>query len=241
MMSKQSSAIQNKWAVDPKCVLLLHGDGANNGTIFVDSSHSPKITTPHGNAKTVNTVKRLGNASMYFDGVSGTYITLPSSSDWDIGSNDFTVSVWAKRTRIGTEEHILALQADASAHTTLRIDFESNNNVIAIFWNTGLTQYVITIGAISDYNWHQIVYGRSGNNLFGYLDGVAATPTTISGTSVFSSSYNLIIGSRFDKTLYFNGYIDEFTIWKGIALPITSLYPQRSPLYDYALSEPAGV
>ena len=53
--------------------LLLHCDGDNNGTVFIDEAG--KIVTPNGNACTKTTIKKFGTASGYFNNDSKLEIT----------------------------------------------------------------------------------------------------------------------------------------------------------------------
>ena len=70
--------------------LLLHGDGADNGTVFTDNSHSPKTVTAYGNAKTSTAQSKFGGSSIFFDG-NGDYLVSPSNSAFQFGTGDFTI------------------------------------------------------------------------------------------------------------------------------------------------------
>ena len=54
------------------------------------NSHSTK----HGNIAHSTEVSILGQSSLYFDGDKSNYLSLPYSSDWDLGNDDFTIEFW---------------------------------------------------------------------------------------------------------------------------------------------------
>ncbi len=79
---------------DPNTKLLLHMDGSNGSTNFVDSAQSRSVTA-NGNAQISTSQYKFGGASGYFDG-SGDYLTVPDSSDWTFGTGDFTIDLWVR-------------------------------------------------------------------------------------------------------------------------------------------------
>lgn len=236
-MIAQNSIVQSKWAKDPRCVLLMHMNGENDGTIFLDESPSPKTITRYGDTCTKTATKRLGVSSAYFDGTD--YLTIPDSNDFYFGSSDFTIMVYVKLQSPSTTQTVIC-QANSSGNyysNTIRIvsgvpTFE--DQTIAAGANNVLAP------TISDTNWHQLVVIRNGSSLQHYNDGVSGTPISVSG-STYNSETPFTIGRYGDyNDIYLNGYIDELVIWNGVAIPIEDLYPARAPLYDYAISEWSG-
>ena len=71
---------------DSYTTLLLHMDGANNSTSFVDSSSRVNsVTNVGGNALIKTAVKKFGNAGGYFNGTNA-YLTIPSDQQLSNGS-----------------------------------------------------------------------------------------------------------------------------------------------------------
>jgi len=71
-------------------VLLMHFDGANGATNFVDvKGHA---VTPMGSAALATARSVYGGASGYFDGASA-YLKVAPSDDWNFAANDFTVEL----------------------------------------------------------------------------------------------------------------------------------------------------
>lgn len=69
--------------------LLLHGNGTNGSTTFVDSSLHNRTVTVAGNAKLSTAQAKFGSASMLFDG-SGDYAFQDSGG----APNGFTIECW---------------------------------------------------------------------------------------------------------------------------------------------------
>jgi YD repeat-containing protein len=73
---------------DPFSVVMLHMNGADGSTTFIDDSN--KIWTAAGDAQIDTAQSMFGGASAYFDG-SGDYLSTPDSEDFNLGNEDFTI------------------------------------------------------------------------------------------------------------------------------------------------------
>jgi len=118
------------------------------------------------------------------------------------GSHDFFISKFITGMNnneyyLGFYEDKIQLQVSQDGSATLRKFVESN------------------IG-ISDFDWHHVV-GTFDNGIIKiYIDGAGVTDDTPhgNGTSIFSGSANLTIGSAGSSAgYYFNGLIDEVAIY----------------------------
>jgi prepilin-type N-terminal cleavage/methylation domain-containing protein len=81
--------------IDPKIVLLLHMNGADNGTTFTDSSSYTHTVGYNANAVTKTAVQKFGTASAYFSGYQD-FLYSADSADWDMNSGDFTMDAWVR-------------------------------------------------------------------------------------------------------------------------------------------------
>ena len=79
---------------DSYTVALLHFNGADASTTFIDESG--KTWTASGNAQIDTAQSKFGGASGLFDG-TGDSITTPDHADFDVGSGDFTVDFWMRQ------------------------------------------------------------------------------------------------------------------------------------------------
>ncbi len=83
-------------------VLLLRGQGANNSTTITDEGTPAHTMTANNTAKISTAQFKFGSSSIYLDGGSNTHVSTPSSTDFDMGSGDFTMEAWIYKTSLGT-------------------------------------------------------------------------------------------------------------------------------------------
>src|SRR5664280_436737 len=111
---------------DSNTKILLHMDGSNAGTTFTDESG--KIWTAGGNGQLSTNSPKFGTASGLFNGSS--WITTPDSTDLTVGSGDFTIDFWVKRSTLGTNQYIMGTQNSAgSDHAPYLIIFTTTDTV----------------------------------------------------------------------------------------------------------------
>ena len=200
-------------------VLLLHMDGEDNGTIFADSSTGSKEVTAVGDAKTKTNMYKAGSASGYFDG-NGDYLSIPASTDFNIGAGDFTIDCWFYVPNVSAQKPIFA------SNTDLVYGFMINGNKMAYFASSNNSSWNILNGDSGSFNgagtititaeeWHHAAFVRSGNRWLGFVDGVIDMDETVAGTVVDINEAKCI--GRWANYYNFTGYIDEFRFTKGIA------------------------
>jgi len=220
-------------------VLLCHFEGINNSTISNDSaggdeSWENNIITYHDNAEISTVESEFGGASASFDG-SSDYITVPDSSNYDFGTDDFTVDFWV---RLHSLRNYDFLWTTAQANLTGWIIRTNADGSITLNgghggggWDINITSAasVITAGA-----WTHIALVRNGtgtNGLKLYVNGTMVIQTTYSTAD--SDAGNLFqIGAWTLYGYYFYGYIDEFRVSKGIARWTSNFTP---PIEEYAI------
>ncbi len=209
--------------------LLLHGDGLSGATTFADSSPSPKIVTPFGNTAVSTAQSKFGGASLYFDG-SGDYLSIPSSTDFDLG-NTYTIEAWINpSTVVGNKGVLSRSYYNAGAWDGLSFSIRLLGNTLRVyFYATTYTneQFVDATIPVSASAWSHVAVVRSGSTGTVYVNGISAG--TISGLNpALPSSQDLRIGNWNYPTAqeYFSGYIDEVRITKDVARYAASFTPQ---------------
>ena len=164
--------------------------------------------TFHGDAQLDTAQKKFGTASLLLDG-TGDYLSLSDSSDWVLGTGDFTVDLWAKIDTL-TKGRFFANFIDIGVYLN-----DANPNQI----------YAFGVGPFnwsSDTAWHHWAFVRSGTDLTVYVDGI--TKGTLTCSTDFSNSDGQNIGAL-TTTNCFDGHIDEFRFSKGIARWTSSFTP----------------
>lgn len=199
-------------AGDPYTKLLMHMDGANNGTMFVDSSAAMRAMTAVADAKTVTSNKKFGTAAAIFDGTLDA-ITGLSSSDFAFGTGDFTIEMWIY-INSWTSDAVF-FKIDVSSGVQFGREGSTNNWGIAanmIAWNIKATS-LPSAGA-----WHHVAVARASGTTRIFLDG--AVVASGADTTNYAQGACTIGGGNF------NGLIDEVRISKGIARWTSSFTPE---------------
>tara|TARA_R110002126_G_scaffold10363_3_gene47212 strand:+ start:16302 stop:16982 length:681 start_codon:yes stop_codon:yes gene_type:complete len=197
--------------------LLLHGEGANGGTVFTDSSsfNKPLVTT--GDATTSTTNFKFGTSSILFGGSGNVQMTAASQDPWiSMGTGLYTAEWWVY---IGSSGISGSFFRNGSAQLTY------NSNTIrlysvdygSLFLNTGqsLTPAVWTHLAVVQTASTTVVYV----NGVGYNVGYKVGTTTLSPINIGSSG--------------FTGYIDELRVTKGVARYTANFTPPTAPFPDF--------
>lgn len=209
--------------------LLLHGDGANGSTSFIDSSPTPKTVTAAGNAQISTAQSRFGG-SIVFDG-SGDYLLLGGQSDFAFGLSDFTIECFYYPISAGGSNFGTLIDTRASGES-----FASGR--LSIFHNGGLALSfqgatgIVASSALAALQWHHVAMVRSSGITRGYLNGVQVGGNINDSVSYGIGSSRPIIGSNLSFVSGLNGYIDELRITKGIARYTANFTPPTAPFPD---------
>jgi len=170
--------------------------------------------------------------SVDFDG-SGDRLTIPSSTDWDFGSGDFTIECWVKGTMTTDSGIINRSNGGATDGNSAWILYWYNSSSKARLWfglteNTGWDASVEGTTQINDGHWHHIAVTREGNNLKAWTDGILEGTTAFSGT-IPTSTRVLEIASH-DTGSYLDAEISNVRVVKGTAVYTSSFRPPTEPL-----------
>ena len=213
--------------------LLLHGDGTNGSTTIVDSSLSPKTVTAFGNAQISTAQSKFGGASLLFDG-AGDALTVPPTALNNFGTGDFTIEAWI-RPQVTTLTTIVSGRGPTPG--TLMFAIESNqlrlgrNNVAWDIQSSALAWAA---------QWYHVAVTKSANVVYLFRDGSLLTSSantqTYDLTSGSDASYAVgarqLIADRDDLGAFFNGYIDDLRITKGVARYTANFTPPTAPFPD---------
>lgn len=206
-----------------KVVALLHFDGANSGTSFVDNSAPAHVFTA-GGAITVTADQKYGSASGEFLSASTRTLTSPTSEDWDLGAGDFTIEGWIKKpTHSAAFEGILVRDSIGGTRGWLFYkDYPSNKLAFGCY--SGATDYgVIDTVAMPTAAWMHVAATREGGTLRLFKNGVlVASRTDLSTSAINSSGTPLCFGDLYatsgpNPSTYLDGLLDDWRITKGRA------------------------
>lgn len=208
--------------------LLLHGDGADNGTVFTDNSPTPKTVTAYGNAKISTAQSKFGGASCNFPGSSTDYAIIPTSSDFAFGTGDFTIEAWLY---IPT-----GISGSYAAICDIRATPQGNNSTLFKINSSRQLGYysaseINTTSSVPLATWTHVAICRSSGTTRLFIDGVLGATATDNDDKTSRHCY---IGRVYDNAHpAFSGYIDDLRITKGVARYTESFTPPAAAFPNY--------
>jgi hypothetical protein len=211
--------------------LLLHGDGANGSTTIVDSSPSPKTVTTVGNAQISTAQSKFGGASIAFDDVIPSYLTLPSSADFALGDT-WTVEGWMFCNVVGSgsDRNALLLLGAVSGAGSLAIYVEGGGNFTVRAGAAGSD--VVAAGLVIASQWQFWAVSCLSNVATIYLNGQSVASGPVSGSVTAQSGRVASVGAGGLAAYDLDGYIDELRITKGVARYQSAFTPPTAPFPD---------
>ncbi|MFA5021408.1 MAG: LamG domain-containing protein, partial [Patescibacteria group bacterium] len=226
--------------------LLLHGDGPNGSTTFLDYSPSPKNLYVYNEPYLSTTQSKFGGSSMYFDG-SNDYISSPSNTDFEFGTNDWTMDFWFRaNSSVNAWKGIGGGDWDIVSGNGSNYSmpvFAYNNvhptsgKIFTVYLSSTTGGNPKSISATLDcYNkWNHIALVRFGATVTLYLNGIASGNVNI-GDSANLIKSGFMLGRYLNNgsMIYSDGYIDEFRIVNGKAM-WTSNFNTALPSVPYSV------
>tara|TARA_R110002110_G_scaffold10715_1_gene52760 strand:+ start:6736 stop:8499 length:1764 start_codon:yes stop_codon:yes gene_type:complete len=172
--------------------------------------------------------------------LDGTDDRIECSSLTAYDNSDFSVSIWVKKTTSGLEYVISNSSASAKAGFDIVINSLNVNFQRRTTTKQAATGY-INIGFT--YNtWHNLIgtYNDTTGDLKLYLDGVLKN-TSSASSDVNTASVDLRIGCSTSNSLFFQGGIDEVSLFNTelSQIDITSIYNSGTPT-DLTSYSPLG-
>lgn len=188
-------------------------------TSFQDFSKNNFSITANGDAQISNAQSKFGGGSALFDG-NGDYLELPSSQAFDFGNGDFTIELWHYSTTSPSFETLLARWGSTQIFFLgggIGFNYQ-------FYVNGFLT---VNGGTYVPNQWNHVAVSRNGSNLRMFINGQQVGSTYNIGATSFTTSntVNLRIGADYNINPYFQGYIDDLRITKGVARYTSNFTP----------------
>ena len=216
-------------------VALLHMNGPDASTVFIDEAG--KTFTANGNAQIDTAQSKLGDASGLFDGTGDT-LSSADSVDWQLdggsNSNKWTTDFWARfNGDPGTGiQGFVQQRESASEFWSLFL----NNNNLQIVIRTGGVAVVSIQNAWNPATatWYHVACVKNGTSGYMmFIDGTQIGTTQTDTDTMPNFAGGLLVADHFDSAgahNYFNGWMDELRISKGIARWTANFTP---PTFEY--------
>lgn len=193
---------------------LLHCDGTNGSTTFVDSSGNNATLTAGGNAAITTVYQKFGTGSAAFDG-SGDSISIPDLAALRIGTAPFTIEFFAWHTTLGSERGIIHKGTPGSNTWTL---FQYPSNCLT--WGIPFVSNDLTTSNVLNTSGfqHIAVVRDSGNTLRIYVDGTLRASSSSYTKNLGTTTSPIVFGLSHQNSGSngFAGRMDDLRITVGV-------------------------
>jgi len=195
------------------------------------ASPGAHVVTAYGNAQIDTAQSKYGGASGLFDG-NGDYLSSADSDDWNFGTGSFTIDFWVRFNvipAVGETQTVYTQYQDwnnrlhvfyQNSGGTLRWVLEGVQGGGNILWHQATTSLSVNV-------WYHVALVRSGNTFYWFRDGVQLATTTSSVTLPDYAGL-VYIGQLGVSACYFNGWLDEYRVSKGVARWTSNFSPPTS-------------
>jgi len=210
--------------LDANTALLLHFDGTAGSAAFPAATGQTVSVT--GSVAVNNSVSKF-SGSGGFNG-SSSYLTVPDSADWNLGTSNFTVDWWEYRTANNAGAPVGRNPTSTYAYL---IGYGG-----VLYMSSAGSAWDISNGRVINQTlntWVHCAVVRSGSTFYIFKNGVQ-TDTWTSSASIFSPAGPLSIGYQQSNPSAFSGYLDELRFSKGIARWTSGFTPPNAAYYGVA-------
>jgi hypothetical protein len=205
--------------------LLLKGNGANNGTVFTDSSLNNWSQNAASSVITSDAQSQFDGSSIFFQDVDNTVLQYPASTLYNNGAS-FTLEFWIRLGALPIGDTYFM-----GTSNTRYFDLTAGG----VMSSTALGGNNMSFGALSINTWHWItlVYDSTLPRTSAYLNGTRASTGTDAASANLSSNEKWGVGNcpdiAFLRELR-NVYIDELRFTRAVryAPTLTSIPVQSA-------------
>jgi len=154
--------------------LLLMGEGANNGTVFTDSSNNNYAITRTGTAIVTSTAQyKIGSSSIYQPNINTSYLTTASNNSFILGSGNsttpWTIEWWM---------YPVMPQPSSGTYTRFGLMGTSTTSYPVGTWDMHMYRYSVSSGLAPTYD-----YG------FGFYRANGTGASLVSGTTQYGNMW----------------------------------------------------
>jgi len=213
---------------------------------FVDNSASGHTVTPSGNAAVTAFGPFLtsavydpavNGASAYLDG-DGDSLVLADSSDFELGSGDFTIAMW-----VYPEDLIPPDRAYNNLALMMHSTYYGTAVGWSMFWQTTAsltncfrfmvngTARIYDAEGFFGRQWTYLTAVRTGNTLKLFINGVQKVSTSFADFSNSTTTLTIGASPNWQSDVYkFGGQMSDVFICKGTAVYTSNFTPPTAPL-----------
>jgi hypothetical protein len=191
---------------------------------IIDSTGKNVLETV-GNAQIDTTVKKYGTGALEFDG-NGDYLQVPDSPNLILSSGVYTIEGWIYPNGNYSDYRTIVAKRIVNSNTAAWQVFLNITNGYLGFYNG--TIYLSSTTPTAN-QWSHFAAVFDGTNINLYLNGTSVLQTAITNSDV---NANILVGWSGTLTEFFNGFIDDLRITKGVARYTANFTPPTAPFAD---------
>lgn len=203
-------------------VLLLNGD------TLTDLSPIPCPITNSGSVAVSTSNKKYGTGSMSFDGAQALLIS--DTPQFNFSTNNFTIECWFNQTNKLHGYPCLINFNGQWGSRVFELQVNTNdvgNKICFSAYNNGANILTSTTTATFG-TWYHAAVVKDGATLRLFVNGIQEASAQYQSDISLNTNTTANIGGLSGK--YFNGYIDDLRLTKGIARYTTNFTPPTAPL-----------
>jgi hypothetical protein len=203
--------------------------GMSNGAIY-DNAILNNLETV-ASAQISTSVFKYGTGSMKFNGAGDALVT-PNKPLFSFGTGDFTIEMWVYPNSFAGFNTLIDAR---SVGTASSYGLFTDSSTGKIYWydasGVQLSSSGLTLNA-----WAHVAVSRTSGVLKLFIAGVQVY--SAANTNAQNPTGNFVIGRNIESSpVYFNGYIDDLRVTKGIGrytatfTPPDAAFPNQAPTY----------
>jgi len=172
------------------------------------------------------------NNCPYFNGSN--YLATEPSEDWDIGTQDITIELWAK---LAVEQSMDFLGYVKNSNNFWKFYYTTGDHLLKIAnkYNGDYTVFKTTSWTPTLNTWYHLVLVKKDNVYSMYINGerIYTSVADTSPLNYYDDEGILTVGSV--SGYYMNGYLDEVKLSVGIARYSSNFTPPTRPEDDFKI------
>ncbi|RLC33225.1 hypothetical protein DRH14_05240, partial [Candidatus Shapirobacteria bacterium] len=175
-----------------------------------------------------------------FTSANSEYIELPYSSDFDVGTGDFTLAFWFKTSTSERQTFFHLSSSKTGDAGSLWVRTEPTNSRIRALIDGGSTyEDVVSTSDKIDGNWHHVVFLRDSGTTYLYIDGLEIDSASSSLSISRNGTDKEYIGCLDGTANFMDGQIDEVMFWDRAltSTEIANMYASTEPTYSLKTEE----
>jgi len=183
-----------------------------NGSNFAvyDTTGNSNIQTISNSATITSSTVKFGSNSMFFN--NGSYLNVISntSTNFTIGTGDFTAEMWIYPTNVTGSFYLMSIGSEATSRYNIYL---VNGALTTNLFGAGVNTLGGSIGTNA---WAHIAVARQGSTIRGFINGVLQG-TAETNSSAIGNNNIVKVGSDASGAATFQGYMSDVRLTKGIA------------------------